>query len=127
MSQTLLTNKNQGKLIKYTPLATPLFFQGLSDAYMSSFYFLFTIVVTRLMCVLTSFCHNNTDDVGIIYIFTVFYSLAKYCIKPTSSEIVPLHRKNYPKILNSCSPLTKTRRILDIPKNNQSRETVPAS
>jgi hypothetical protein len=71
MSQTLLTSKNQEKLTQYTPLASRLFFKGLSDAYMSSFYFLFTIVVTLLMCVLTSFCHNNTEDVGNIC-FTFF-------------------------------------------------------
>jgi hypothetical protein len=75
MSQTLLTNKNQEKLTQYTTLASRLFFKGLSAAYMSSFYFLFTIVVTLLMCMLTPFCHNNTEEFGDIYIFTVFFTV----------------------------------------------------
>jgi hypothetical protein len=44
-----------------------------------SFYFKLTIVVTLLMSVLTSFCHNNTEDVGNIYIFLLFLYTVGLC------------------------------------------------
>jgi hypothetical protein len=54
------------------------FFKGLSNAYINTsvfFLFMLTIVVTLLMYVLTSFCHNNTEDV--LYFYCLLFTVSR--------------------------------------------------